>query len=247
MTPLTIEVSGTSTHSRQPDLAVMRVYVKSQGPFEKNVTSQVAAASDNLHHFFDQLSRDIPDAIASFSSTHLCTWLDNHHRQDSQRRRNLFYARLSYKVCFHRFDLLSEVVEIIKAYPRVEIHSIEWQLTEESDKALATLTRKMAMRDAILKATDFAEVVGRKVFPTKIHDSGSRRLYPPNQPSVPEGGLSAQSYRSGNLNLGNNHRHEAIDTEPEDIKYTASVEVQFTEVDSDDDDDSDDDSNDDSE
>ncbi|KAJ6031879.1 hypothetical protein N7540_002611 [Penicillium herquei] len=244
MTPLTIEISGTSTVSRQPDQAVLRLHVKSQGLFKEAVVDEVTNTSNNLmHRFLNRVSQHLPDEVPSFSSTKLCTWLnlkDSHrHESDTKTASSVCHAVLSYKVSFRNFDILKDFSKYLKEYPNVVVHSIEWQLTEESDKALATLARKMAMRDAIKKATDLAEVVERKVVPTKIHDSGSRRFYPPNQAPVmlpqmvPEGDLSspARSYGSGNLNWGDNHRHEVIDTNPDDIRYTGSVEVQLTEVD----------------
>ena len=59
------------------------------------------------------------------------------------------------------------------AYPKVEIDSLEWSLTDETGAKLASEARKLALRDAIQQADDYSEVLGRNVAVVEIADQGS--------------------------------------------------------------------------
>ncbi|KAJ5711874.1 hypothetical protein N7488_006030 [Penicillium malachiteum] len=208
MIPLTIDVSGTSTVSRQPNFAIVKLHVEAQGDSPEIAENQVTATSKKIDKLFSRLSRDAPDMISSFSPTNFYTWCNSPYRHIlSRMRRLVFNASTSYEVCFWDFDLTRVVVEYVALLPHVKIQSVDWKLTEESEEGLATWARTRAMLDAMKKATDLAEVIGRKVVPTHIRDAGSKRFYPPSQ--VP--GMSRQmrqSNQSYRLHSENNHRDD---------------------------------------
>ena len=105
---------------------------------------------------------------------------------------------------------------------------MSWDLTEKTKAKLGSETRKKAIRDAIRKANDYGEVVGRPVVPVEIRDRGqgtsadARFRYEPDEDMGVEEEEDCEEDDDTNT--------ITIDLTPQDVKFTGSVDVKFEAV-----------------
>ena len=85
---------------------------------------------------------------------------------------NPHHASISFKAVFRDFRKLNQAIEELLVSPKVEIDGLDWSLTDETGRQLASDARKLALRDAIQQATDYSEVLGRQVSVVEITDHG---------------------------------------------------------------------------
>ncbi|MCJ1432706.1 hypothetical protein MMC27_002063 [Xylographa pallens] len=220
---LEINVTGASKVSRNAERGVLSIAVSSEGPSQDTVSEAVTSTSNHLRATFRDLSpktasgEATPDAaITIFSMTALTTkTYIPEDRQGNPLPPRLYSANTSFQVIFRDFEKLAEVAGMLFTTPHVSIVSTKWRLTDVTLAGLASETRQMAMRDAVRKAEDLAEVVGRQVFAVEITDHGSL-----------SGARTMQTARKASPSSG----VQGIGTlalEPEDVELSASLSAKF--------------------
>ncbi|KAJ5512682.1 hypothetical protein N7463_002234 [Penicillium fimorum] len=175
MTPLKIVLEGKSSITRQPERAALAFVIHTSGPSQETVSKEAIEASNDIGRLFKELSpkTETGETIAgspvtSFSSTSL--------RTDSQLPRDKsgdplptdYNAVIWLNALFQDFTKLSEIVGKLISFPNIEIKSLDWRLTEATQKALGSESREEAMRDAVQKANDNARVIEREVVAVEI-------------------------------------------------------------------------------
>lgn len=183
MPPLSIRVSGQATITRHPERAVLRVSVNVNGDEKGSVSTEGARLFNELGALFKELSpktkygtaaTDAP--VTEFSSTMLHVWTHEPMIDEMKPATRFSYANSTFHVTFRDFGKLSEIAKKLDASPSVEVESIEWHLTESTEKALEYDARKQALQNAIIRAEGYAEVIGRKVVPVEVDDTGQFQL-----------------------------------------------------------------------
>lgn len=227
MAPLSIGVGGNSVIEHDPERGVLHVAVKSDGPDQETVSKEVTTTSNKLNEFFKDLSPNAETEttaehapVTIFSSTHVRTWSAVPTDRDNKPLDRVYYASSSFAVTFRDFTKMSEVVGKLVALPKVEIQSIDWCLTAETRKVLDVQSRKDAMRDAINKANDYAQVIGREVVAVSVEDgqgNGARRHMPQARMGL-FGGVRAGAGEEST---------QSLDLTPQRIEHTGSVYVRF--------------------
>lgn len=221
--------------SYRPERGTLSVTVKSEGPELQTVSKEVIKTSNDLNKGFKELSPKeengtaTPEAaVTSFSSQLLRTWHMIPTDQNDNRLPPVYYAQISYKVEFRDFVKLSEVAGQLSRHPNAQIDLVSWDLTEKTKAKLGSETRKKAIRDAIRKANDYGEVVGRPVVPVEIRDRGqgtsadARFRYEPDEDMGVEEEEDCEEDDDTNT--------ITIDLTPQDVKFTGSVDVKFEAV-----------------
>ncbi|MCJ1419989.1 hypothetical protein MMC32_006345 [Xylographa parallela] len=222
--PLEIHVTGASKVSRPAERGVLSIAVSAEGPLQATVSDAVTSTSTHLRTTFRDLAPKTAGsgaatptaAITTFSMTALTT--KTHIPQDRHGAPlppRLYTATTSFEVVFRDFATLAAVAGTLFTTPHVSIVSTKWRLTDATLAGLASETRQMAMRDAVRKAGDLAEVVGRRVVAVEITDCGSLTA-----------GRTLQTARVAGPPVG----AQGIGTlalEPEDVELSASVKVRF--------------------
>jgi uncharacterized protein YggE len=101
----------------------------------------------------------------------------------------------------------------------VSISSIEWRLTDATRSSLASQSRREAVKDAVVKAKDYAAVLVRgKPEAVEVMDgSGHFDGYVPGQMRMAAHGGAFAQQRQG----------EVLDFEPESIQLNSTVTVKF--------------------
>ena len=215
MAPITINVTGSSTIHQPPEQAVLFFHAKSEGSSSDAVSKEVTATSNQLQQTFQELKSDsvAPAPVKAFSASSLRSWSERPRDQDGNPGERIHYAQLRFEATFRDFKKLGEVAGRLSAYPNVAVSNIDWRLTDETKQELGSKTRKLAMKDAILKASDYAEVIGREVNPVEITDTESP-------------GFPAARYMAMGACPMDDEREE-LDLTPQDVDLTSSIQVNF--------------------
>ncbi|OOQ85120.1 hypothetical protein PEBR_31469 [Penicillium brasilianum] len=248
MEPLTINVNGESSITRLAEQGSLRLTVECEGSDLETVSKDVISRSNKLSELFKTLSPKTNDgtatadaAVTKFASTYLRTRNYTPHDKDNKPLPKVYQASMSLTIVFRDITKLSEVVGQLVAYSNVEISAIDWSLSEATQKDLRSRMRKEAIRDAIVKANDYAGEVGREVHPVEIIDGGQHAVtqYAPPGRSLFGGAggapVAMRSTRGGAL-FGSAAPpnppaiSETLDLTPPDIQVTSSVSVRFQSV-----------------
>ncbi|CAG8088223.1 unnamed protein product [Penicillium nalgiovense] len=255
MAPLKIVLDGNSSTTRQPERAALSFIVKATGENRESVSKEVTETSNEINRVFKDLSPKTETGetiqgspVTSFSSTSLQTWSQVPSDSSGKPLPTVYHATLSLNALFQDFTKLSKVVGGLFSYSNIEIQSLEWCLTEATQKALSSESREEAMRDAVRKANDYARVIGREVVAVEIRESAGGVQFGMNtgrysafsqrqmmqQQMQPQHQLAARSTvpsaavftSASNMGLDSG-APMALDLSPQLIRYTNHVEVEF--------------------
>jgi len=222
MAPLEITVEGLSSIHRHAERGVISVAVSSDGSSKETVSQEVTSTSNLLQQMFKELAPKTETGTATsdapitvFSMGSIQSWSRIQYDKDNQPGPRQYHASSSFEVIFRDFEKLGDVASSLFAMPHVDITSISWRLTDETRESLGSETRKAAMLNAIQKARDYAEVIGREVVAVKITDSG-----------YSAGGRTKQTARRA-VGSGIVAPPNGLALEPEEVVLSGSVQVQF--------------------
>ena len=101
--------------------------------------------------------------------------------------------------------------------PLVSIGRVEWRLTDATKESLASESRREAVKNAVVKARDYADVLGK------------------GEPEVVEVSDESGIFRQGLRELASHHSTngrgqgagEILDFEPESVQLNTTVTVKF--------------------
>lgn len=171
----TITVTGTSSLTHPAERGVATLVVVSESTSQEAVAQDVRGASAALKALLTSLSpKDqtssstsppTPTADApvtkwsnsSLSTSSYLAYLDDSGTSKERERR--YSARMSYEVWFRDFERLGEVATTLSTMDFVSVDGIKWCLTDETTERLGRKGRGDAMRDAVLRARDYAEAL----------------------------------------------------------------------------------------
>jgi uncharacterized protein YggE len=172
------------------------------------------------------LRRDVGEATPSAPVTYWknSTLSTSSYRPTDDKGRKLdciFFARTSFEIKVRDFERLGSLATTLSTMPLVSISQVEWRLTDATKASLASESRREAIKDAVVKARDYAAVLGRgKPEAVEISDgSGSFGSY-------------GQGFRSRVAVQGSGYGRaqqegEILDFEPESVQLNTTVTVKF--------------------
>ena len=223
---LTISTLGTSVLSRQAERAVVTLDVSGSGRTQSNVSQEVNSTSNRLQSILQALAPKIgsgetdPDAASDTAVTHwsMSSLSTGSHipwgRQKEEEGKCVYTARTSFEITFRDFSKLGQVVSDMAYLPHVSIRNITWRLTDTTKGQLGQLSRKEAVKDAIAKARDYADVLEKKhIRAVEVND-------------VDLGGSPGST---GALTLfgSSTQQNESLHFTPKSCEVQCSVKVQF--------------------
>ncbi len=225
MAPLEITLKGSSIISRHAERAILLVNVSSEGTAQEAVSEDVTSTSNKLVKIFKELAPkdedgnatpDAPVTVFSITSSNTRSWIPSASRNNENvQLPRQFEASTDFNVIFRDFEKLSEVTSTLFKMPHTTVENTEYILTDRTKEDLGSESRKAALRDAIQKAHDYAEVIGKNVMAVEIKDQGSS-----------SGGRTKQTARRNNYKTSPSHV-DGLSVEPEDVELKSSVEVKF--------------------
>lgn len=176
--------------------------------------------------------------FTNVASTFLSTRNFTPHDRDGQPLEKVYQTSMSFSIVFRDIRKLSEVVGQLLTYSNVEISSIDWSLSEATQKALGSQVRREVIHDAVTKANDYAAEVGREVYAVDIMDGGQnatmqhapvgRSLFG-SAPAPSGGGLfgGGATVGFGATTPQASQSSEMLSLSPQNIKFTSSVHIEF--------------------
>lgn len=219
MAPLNITVKGSSSLYIPPEQAVLSLYVKSEGASQDTVSQEVTSTANQLQQSLNELKTASPAPITTFSTSSLRTGSEVPWDRDGNPRERVYFGQISLNVTFRDLSRLGELAGRLSAQKHVEVHNIDWRLTDETTKANGSKARKLAMQDASEKARDYAEFLGREVQAVEVTDTEVGR------------GFMGARYKSEMAPLAamgaGGEQHEDLDLTPQDVEVQCSVQVNF--------------------
>src|SRR5271155_472894 len=253
MPPLTITAQGTSTIFRQAERAVIMVHVSSEGTSQEKGSNEVTLTANELRSMLKGLSpktekgmsfplvnlwdtsrqtslrRDVgevtPDApVTYWKNSTLST--GSYRPTDAKGRKldRLFFARTSFEIKARDFERRGSLATPLSTMPLVSISQVEWRLTDATKASLASESRREAVKDAVVKARDYAAVLGRGK-PEAVEVSDGNNNFN-SYAQGPQGFHSRVAMHGGRHGRGQ-QEDEIMDFEPESVQLNTTVTVKF--------------------
>ena len=179
MVPLTINIQGESVIGRVAERAVLTLTVSSTGKSQTTVSEDVTSTCNNLRSIFQDLAPKNADGLApadapvtQFSMSSFLTSSHLPRDKDGKELEREYDASTRFTIIFRDFGKLGQITSMLFRMPHVEIENTDWRLTPATIEGLGSESRKAAMEDAIRKAKDYGDVLGRNPVAVEVRDSG---------------------------------------------------------------------------
>ncbi|KAK3309620.1 uncharacterized protein B0T15DRAFT_8701 [Chaetomium strumarium] len=232
---LKIHTIGTSTLSRAAEQAVLTLEVSSTGPTQSGVSHEVTTTSNLVQSELEAHSSERSTAeragpttspsadevavshwsMSSLSTGSYIPW-DAQHGEEQQRN-PVYTARTTFEVTFGNFARLGQIVSNLANMPHVSVVSIEWRLTTPTRLEMSKASRKLAIEDAVNKATDYAAALGRaRVDALEVSDT-----------DMGGGDRPAVAYMASMGRRMKDHQEESLHFTPQNCEVHCSVKVLF--------------------
>lgn len=180
-TQLKVLVTGNSQVFRRAERGVLHIQISHTSPSQSDVSSTVARKSDTLTTLFRQhalkLEDNVPHPNAGITTFTLSAPSTSSHlpiNPDTGRVLpdgvKQYTAQTTAEVVFRDLDLLARLATELSAMENVAIADTEWRLTDATRAEITREARIGAVRNAVEKANDYADVVGRQVVAYHIDD-----------------------------------------------------------------------------
>lgn len=180
-TQLKVLVTGNSQVFRRAERGVLHIQISHTSPSQSDVSSTVARKSDTLTTLFRQhalkLEDNVPHPNAGITTFTLSAPSTSSHlpiNPDTGRvlpdGAKQYTAQTAAEVVFRDLDLLARLATELSAMENVAIADTEWRLTDTTRAEITREARIGAVRNAVEKANDYADVVGRQVVAYHIDD-----------------------------------------------------------------------------
>jgi uncharacterized protein YggE len=214
---VTITVRGDHEVSRRPERATVRLRVDQTGPARDAVVSAAAGLARSISDRTAALHDAERGPVTWWASDRLNTWTERPTDRDGRPLAEVHHAVVDLAVRFSDFDVLSTWLTETAGLADVNVHSIEWSLTDRSRDEAIVEARRAAVADAQGKAAVYADSLGcAGIEPVALADAGLLHDSPPTPGPRPMA-MRAAAFSSG----------EQIAFMPQDVVVNASVEARF--------------------
>lgn len=160
MSETVITVQGRFSGFYLPERATLTLAVGFDGPDRDIVFGQTTASSEDVRARITSLLDKKTGPITSFSNDSVQVWSDRPWNQDGLTLDPVFHARLGFVVKFSDFSELAAFIEEVATTSGVKVGALQWELTETMRSAAIAEVRSRAVKDAVVKATIYAQSIG---------------------------------------------------------------------------------------
>jgi len=219
-----ITVQGSHTAWYDAERATVEISASFDGPKRDEVfaraTTTAAAVTAEITPQFD------PDAgpITWWSSDRVNVWSERPWSNDGKRLPLVYHATIGIRAKFDDFDALSRFVEKLAVMEGVNVGAITWDLTEERRKAVTGDVRKLAVDDAVQKASAYASAAGVGA-PSVIAIADPGMLGDGSGGGIAPAPFERMAWMSQAKDAGGG---APLTLSPEQIQVSTSVDVRFT-------------------
>jgi uncharacterized protein len=173
MTDTIITVQGEHSAWYPAERAVVRAGVHAWGAKRDAVFDRAKRAADTVRSSIEQHYDRDAGPITWWSSDSVRVWAERPWSNDGKQLPPVFHAAQDFTAKFRDFDTLARWVETTAEIPDAVVASITWDLTEATRTSATAEVRSRAVKDAVAKATVFAQSIGlRTVKAIALADPG---------------------------------------------------------------------------
>lgn len=221
--PIEITVHGSYYVSEPPELVTVHATVSYEGPTMKPVYEQVARDLEDVTASLDELAMEA-GPVTTWSADQLRTSSHRPWRDGEQLVDPVHTASVNVRATFRQFDLASRwIADRVAASEGFGVSRLYWALTRERREDVVREVRKQAVRDAAVRAQDYADALDLgTVTPIAIADTGMLQSGSSAERSP---GMSVDAVMAAPP--GGASDGPSVDLTPENIDVSASVDARF--------------------
>jgi uncharacterized protein YggE len=222
MTDTVITVRGTFSAFYPAERATVYVGAHHEGPEREPVFAATLASAEAVRASIKPLHDSQAGPVTWWSSPSVQVWNEKPWNNEGRQLPPVFHARADFSVKFSDFDALAAWIEAVATVDGVALGHIVWALTEASITGVTAEVRSRAVKDAVAKASVFAQSIGLgSVTAIAIADPGMLG----DQVRGADSGLQDFARMSAK---GVGFEHEpALSLKPEEIEVAATVDARF--------------------
>lgn len=215
-----ITVQGAARGEYAPERAVLSFTIAGDGPEREPVVADVADALERV----STALRDHHDAqsgpVAAWSTDRLAVTGQRPWSSTGEQLPLVHRASVGGRATVTGLDALPALVDALAAEPLATIDGIEWMLGEGRRTAVLTEVRSRAVKDAVTKATVYAQSIG-------LGSVTALALADPGMLGDQGQGEGASPRMSRIAMMGGDSRSPGISLRPEPIVIEAAVDARF--------------------
>jgi len=223
MTETIITVQGEYSAWYPAERATVRSSVHAYGAKRDAVFTRAVTAADTVRVLIEAVFDKQAGPVTWWSSDSVRVWSERPWNNEGKQLAPVFHAAVDFSAKFKDFEALSRWVEAAAEVPDVNVSSIEWDLTEATKTSATSEVRSRAVKDAIAKATVFAQSIGLgTVTATALADPGmlgDPGASPSPAPMFAARGTMKASYDGSGA--------PALALKPEEIAVASVVDARF--------------------
>ncbi|MCU1507784.1 MAG: hypothetical protein JWQ12_49 [Glaciihabitans sp.] len=211
-----ITVRGEFTERYAAERALVTLTVTFEGAKRGPVFDRATNASQMVRGGIETRHEAKAGPVVWWASDAINVWSSKPWNSEGKQLAPVFHASVGFRVRISNFAELATWIEEVAALDGVTIDGIEWELTDPRRTAVIAEVRSRAVKDAVSKATVFAQSIGLgTVRAIALADPGMLGDQSSTTGSDYDGRLMA-SRGGGELSF-----------KPEHIEVSASVDARF--------------------
>jgi uncharacterized protein len=216
-----ITVQGHHSAFYPAERATATVAVSADGPERDEVFARVTLSAEAVRSTIESLHDSDGGPITRWSSDTVSVWSERPWSNTGEQLELVHHATVTLTARFTEFTELSPWIESVVAIEGASISGIEWTLSEARHATAATEARSRAVKDAVAKATVYAQSIGLgSVTATAVADPG---MLGDSTGSGPASDHHMELLKVGSADEGGS----ALALKPRQLEVTASVDARF--------------------
>lgn len=220
MTETVITVQGTFSAHYPPERARVRLEIGFEAADRDEAFTSATDAAGAIRDALTSRHDAVDGPVTAWNSDTLRVWSSRPWNDQGVQLPLVHHAAVSVRATFSDFAELSRFLELAATSDGVQVDGVTWELTEARRNAVLTEVRSRAVKDAMTKATVYAQSIGlgtvRAVAiadPGMLGDSGAAVSF-------------GQRADMAMMRVGGSPELE-LELKPEDIQVEASVDARF--------------------
>ncbi|MGV8884195.1 MAG: SIMPL domain-containing protein [Microbacteriaceae bacterium] len=216
-----ITVRGEFSAFYPAERATVGANVVFDGPERAAVLASATAVAASVRDSINRLHDSSNGPVTWWASDSIRIWSDRPWSQTGEQLALVFHASIGFRVKFSDFSALVGWVETATQLNGVSIDTIEWALTEATRNAVTTEVRSRSVKDAVTKATVFAQSIGLgSVTAVALADPG---MLGDQSGTAHDGGAEMRMMKVAGSSDDSGH----LQLKPEEIQVSSVVDARF--------------------
>jgi len=218
MTDTVITVRGEFSAWYPAERATVVASIQMDGAARDEVFSRATAAADEVRESIELLHNSSNGPVTWWSSDSVRVWSERPWSNEGTQLDLVYSAAIGYRVKFSDFAALALWVETVSAIEGGTVSSVSWDLTEATRNAAITEVRSRSVKDAVTKASVFAQSIGLgSVTAVALADPGM----------LGEQGSSPSPIAEARMMKAMNDSGGSLQLKPEEIEVASVVDARF--------------------